>query len=181
MPLHYIAWKKALGEWGCTFDEELFYAWGGKPGAEIVARLNQMQGLNMPAEAVAIAKRISTTICFQSSSLCPKCWSTLKRSRAASPSPWSPAAPANPSSSRSLGASARPLRYPRGLGRLRAKKPAPDAFLVAAARLGVAPRDCLVFEDTAMGIQARRLPEWPPCVFPLPGKTQRNHAGRKRV
>jgi HAD superfamily hydrolase (TIGR01509 family) len=33
-------------------------------------------------------------------------------------------------------------------------KPAPDAFLVAAARLGIAPRDCLVFEDTALGIQA---------------------------
>ena len=33
-------------------------------------------------------------------------------------------------------------------------KPAPDAFLTAAARLGVAPKDCLVFEDTDMGIQA---------------------------
>jgi HAD superfamily hydrolase (TIGR01509 family) len=33
-------------------------------------------------------------------------------------------------------------------------KPAPDAFLLAAARLGVAPEDCLVFEDTAMGIKA---------------------------
>ena len=33
-------------------------------------------------------------------------------------------------------------------------KPAPDAFLIAAARLGIAPRDCLVFEDTEMGIQA---------------------------
>jgi beta-phosphoglucomutase-like phosphatase (HAD superfamily) len=33
MPLHYIAWSKALGEWGCTFDEELFYAWGGKPAS----------------------------------------------------------------------------------------------------------------------------------------------------
>jgi HAD superfamily hydrolase (TIGR01509 family) len=31
-------------------------------------------------------------------------------------------------------------------------KPAPDAFLIAAERLGVAPRDCLVFEDTEMGI-----------------------------
>ena len=29
MPLHYIAWKKALGEWGCEFDEDLFYSWGG--------------------------------------------------------------------------------------------------------------------------------------------------------
>jgi HAD superfamily hydrolase (TIGR01509 family) len=33
-------------------------------------------------------------------------------------------------------------------------KPAPDPFLVAAERLGVAPGDCLVFEDTDMGIQA---------------------------
>ncbi len=35
MPLHYIAWKKALGEWNCEFDEELFYAWGGMPIAEM--------------------------------------------------------------------------------------------------------------------------------------------------
>jgi HAD superfamily hydrolase (TIGR01509 family) len=33
-------------------------------------------------------------------------------------------------------------------------KPAPDAFLKAAEKLGVAPKDCLVFEDTALGIQA---------------------------
>jgi HAD superfamily hydrolase (TIGR01509 family) len=33
-------------------------------------------------------------------------------------------------------------------------KPAPDAFLLAAERLGVAPADCLVFEDTDLGIEA---------------------------
>jgi HAD superfamily hydrolase (TIGR01509 family) len=33
-------------------------------------------------------------------------------------------------------------------------KPAPDAYLIAAARLGIAPKDCLVFEDTDMGVQA---------------------------
>jgi beta-phosphoglucomutase-like phosphatase (HAD superfamily) len=26
MPLHYIAWKKAFGEWDCEFEEKLFYA-----------------------------------------------------------------------------------------------------------------------------------------------------------
>jgi HAD superfamily hydrolase (TIGR01509 family) len=31
-------------------------------------------------------------------------------------------------------------------------KPAPDPFLLAAERLGIAPSDCLVFEDTEMGI-----------------------------
>ncbi len=33
-------------------------------------------------------------------------------------------------------------------------KPDPEPFLIAAERLGVAPQDCLVFEDTEMGIQA---------------------------
>jgi len=33
-------------------------------------------------------------------------------------------------------------------------KPDPEPFLLAAERLGVAPQDCLVFEDTEMGIQS---------------------------
>ncbi|MBI3516774.1 MAG: HAD family phosphatase [Proteobacteria bacterium] len=35
-------------------------------------------------------------------------------------------------------------------------KPAPDLFLHAAARLGVAPADCLVIEDSVAGVQAAR-------------------------
>ena len=53
MPLHYVAWTTALGEWNCEFPEELFYAWGGKPPIEIVATLNKMRGLDMPASEVA--------------------------------------------------------------------------------------------------------------------------------
>lgn len=34
------------------------------------------------------------------------------------------------------------------------KKPAPDAFLLAAARMGADPASCLVFEDAIGGIQA---------------------------
>ena len=33
-------------------------------------------------------------------------------------------------------------------------KPDPEAFLLAASKLGVTPEECLVFEDTDMGIQA---------------------------
>jgi HAD superfamily hydrolase (TIGR01509 family) len=35
-------------------------------------------------------------------------------------------------------------------------KPAPDVFLTVAARLGIAPAACLVFEDAPMGIVAAR-------------------------
>jgi len=36
-------------------------------------------------------------------------------------------------------------------------KPAPDLFLLAAARLGVAPEECLAFEDSPHGIRAARV------------------------
>jgi HAD superfamily hydrolase (TIGR01509 family) len=39
-------------------------------------------------------------------------------------------------------------------GDYKRSKPDPESFLLAAAKLAVAPEDCLVFEDTTMGIQA---------------------------
>lgn len=39
---------------------------------------------------------------------------------------------------------------------VRAGKPDPEVFLVAAARLGVAPERCIVVEDAAAGIEAAR-------------------------
>ena len=35
-------------------------------------------------------------------------------------------------------------------------KPAPDMFLLAARRMGVAPERCLVFEDAEPGIRGAR-------------------------
>ncbi|NIA57854.1 beta-phosphoglucomutase family hydrolase [Massilia sp. TW-1] len=35
-------------------------------------------------------------------------------------------------------------------------KPHPDVFLKAAEKLGVAPHDCIVFEDAPMGVEAAR-------------------------
>ena len=54
-------------------------------------------------------------------------------------------------------------------------KPAGDAFLLAAERLGVAPEDCLVFEDTELGIQAATAAGMASVRVPIPAKTSAQH------
>jgi HAD superfamily hydrolase (TIGR01509 family) len=57
-------------------------------------------------------------------------------------------------------------------------KPAPDAFLTAAAILGVAPADCLVFEDTALGIQAASAAGMASVKVPSPMERRREAEDR---
>lgn len=155
MPLHYIAWKKALGEWNCAFEENLFYAWGGRPVGEIIAALNEMQQLAMPVDAVAKRKE---SLYFQLEDQLKAIPEVIEHIEAKLGH--IPLAVVSGSRRTSVVHSLSVLGlvdkfdvlvcaedYARG-------KPAPDCFLAAAARLGVNPKDCLVFEDTDMGIEA---------------------------
>ena len=45
-----------MAEWNCDFPEDLFYAWGGFPVAEIISRLNEKQSLKMSVPDVARRK-----------------------------------------------------------------------------------------------------------------------------
>ena len=47
-------------------------------------------------------------------------------------------------------------RFGGGPGELLRGKPHPDIFLEAARRLGLAPADCIVFEDAPLGVEAAR-------------------------
>jgi HAD superfamily hydrolase (TIGR01509 family) len=155
MPLHYIAWKAALAEWNCEFPEKLFYSWGGKPVDEIISTLNKMNGLNMPVEFVGKRKEnlyydllprlkaipeVVEHIEAQHGHMLFAVVSGGRRSSVV----------------RSLTTTNLLDKFETIVGAedYTNSKPAPDAFLLAAAKLGVDPEDCLVFEDTDLGIQA---------------------------
>jgi beta-phosphoglucomutase family hydrolase len=155
MPLHYTAWKKALAEWNCAFEEQLFYAWGGRPVTEIIAALNQRDGLNMPVDAVARRKEDLYFELLPQIKAIPEVVEHIEAKHG-----HIPLAVVSGSRRDSVLGSLTALHlidkfdalvcaedYARG-------KPAPDCFLVAAERLGVPPEDCLVFEDTDLGIEA---------------------------
>ena len=155
MPLHYIAWKKALAEWNCPFDEKLFYTLGGTPVAEIVAMLNKKQGLNMPVEIVSTRKEKLYMELLPQLKAVPEVVEQIDAQQGRIPF-----AVVSGSTRESVTASLDSLKLLDRFdtmvcaGDYRKSKPDPECFLLAASRLGVAPESCLVFEDTDMGIQA---------------------------
>jgi HAD superfamily hydrolase (TIGR01509 family) len=155
MPLHYRAWLAAVGRLGCEFPEDLFYSLGGVPAPGVVEFLNARYGVSMPVIETAAYKEARYEELIPQARPIPEVVAFME----------------------SLGG-----RYPLavGSGGLRPLvlatldalgirqyfqavvtyedvahgKPAPDTYLEAARQLGVAPVDCLVFEDTPLGIQS---------------------------
>jgi HAD superfamily hydrolase (TIGR01509 family) len=155
MPLHYIAWSKALSEWNCEFTEDIFYAWGGMPVAEIISSLNASHGLNMPVEAVARRKEQLYYEVLPQLKAVPEVLEHIAARHGQIPF-----AVVSGSTRDSVTASLKALQILDRFdtlvcaGDYARSKPDPEPFLIAAERLGKTPADCLVFEDTAMGIQA---------------------------
>jgi HAD superfamily hydrolase (TIGR01509 family) len=155
MPLHYVAWKKALGEHGCEFPEDTFYAWGGMPTVQIVETLSAQQGLSLNAEDVAHRKELLYYELLPELQAVPEVLEHIELSHGKIP--FAVVSGGNRESvTNSLTTLGILDRFETLVCSEDYTRPKPDAepFLVAAERLGVAPGDCLVFEDTDMGILA---------------------------
>jgi HAD superfamily hydrolase (TIGR01509 family) len=155
MPLHYIAWKQALAEWNFDFDEKLFYAWGGMPIAEIISTLNKQYNLNMIVETVCERKENAYYELLPQLKAIPEVVEHIEAQHGRIP-----LAVVSGSTRGSVVASLTALQLLDKFnvlvcaGDYKKGKPDPEAFQLAAEKLGVKPADCLVFEDTEMGIQA---------------------------
>ncbi len=176
MPLHYVAWKQALGERGCDFPEDLFYEWGGKPVHEIISTLNQMQGLNMPVDEVAHYKEGLYYKQLPNLKVVPEVLEHIEAQHGRIP-----LAVVSGGRRDSVINSLKTLNLLDkfetivGAGEYPRSKPAPDPFLVAAERLGIPPEHCLVFEDTQLGIQSATAAGMKSVLVPSP--LERKNAG----
>ena len=155
MPLHYVAWKKALGEWGCDFPEQTFYAWGGMPTVEIVETLSAQQGIPMPAVEVAHRKELLYFDMLHELQAVPEVLHQVEQNHGRIPFAVVSGGTRD-SVTRSLNALSILDKFDTLVCAedYTNSKPHPEPFLTAAMRLGVAPADCLVFEDTDIGIQS---------------------------
>jgi HAD superfamily hydrolase (TIGR01509 family) len=159
MPLHQTAWLLALRAHGATFEFgwELFMRRAGMTLEQTVEELNREFSLNMDPTGVAADQRRHYRELMHEVKPIPEvvAFARSKFGR-------------HPLSVASGSEREIVLRTLRTIGALelfpvvvvaadvQRGKPAPDLFLLAAEKMGVPARDCLVFEDGLLGIEAAK-------------------------
>lgn len=157
MPLHFLAWTKAMKDFGGVFPEELFYSLGGTPATVIVGMLNERYGLSMdPAQTVRCKEDYYLQLIPEVKPIEPVLAIARKMHGLV------PLSIASGGHREVVLATLRALGieslftaivcaedYVNG-------KPSPDPFLKAAILMGVAADACVVFEDTEIGIEAAK-------------------------
>ena len=172
MPLHFRAWTAALAPYGCTFPEPLFYAWGGRPVADILHDLARDQHLELPIAHLTTHKEDLYLDLLPELQPVPDVLEHILAAHGTIPF-----AVVSGSTRESVEASLQTLHltscFPTLVcaGDYTHPKPHPEPFLRAAQLLGVSPAECLVFEDTDMGIQSAHAAGM--AAVKIPSPTQR--------
>ncbi|WP_290437841.1 HAD family hydrolase [Aeromonas caviae] len=155
MPLHLDAWEQTSAEFGLPFDRAQLNEYGGIPTRKIVAMLAEQHGLAIDVEAFARRKVALYLEHIDKVSVFPAMWELVKGCHGKVPMGIGTG---------STRAHAAHILRQTGLDAFIPvlvsaddvvnHKPHPDTFLKVAEQLGANPANCLVFEDTRIGIQA---------------------------
>lgn len=157
MPVHYVCWQKTMGAHGIEFSEDRFYALGGMPSDKIVELLSCEAGLMLDGAAVAAQKELAFLDALHLLQPIAAVVEVARQNRG----------------KRKMAVASGGFRHviERQLHHVGIfdwfdalvtaedtprHKPEPDVFLEAARRLGASPAECLVYEDSDLGIEAAR-------------------------
>jgi HAD superfamily hydrolase (TIGR01509 family) len=155
MPVHHIAWNRALEKWGARISEAEHYMWAGRPTAVIVGLLNEEHGLNMDPGAVSRDKEAAYLDLISTVEPVRAVEEVIRQYHGRVPFAVVSGSPRESveKTLRHLGLADK-FAVILGAGDYEKGKPAPDCFLTAARALQTAPERCLVFEDADLGVQA---------------------------
>jgi len=156
MEAHFASYGRALAEAGVPIDRARFFSQAGMTGREQIAWFARAAGKAIDVEAVYLRKgeiaRESTVV----PQPIPANIELLRLLRAGGHRAAIASGSSRPSIEpvmRTLGIQADALVTAEDVTR---GKPHPDLFLAAAARLGAEPADCIVVEDSDVGIECAR-------------------------
>jgi HAD superfamily hydrolase (TIGR01509 family) len=155
MPLHHLAWKKAMSALGIQVTDEQLYAFAGMPTVAIIKRLAGDQNVVCDVDATAIEKE---RLFLELIGRLEPIHSVIeivrrekgRRKMAVASGGWQSIIR---DSLKAVGLTGM-FDAIVGADDVVHGKPAPDVFLMAAELLGLRPSECLVYEDGNPGIQA---------------------------
>ena len=157
MPRHLDAWEATSAEFGLPFDRAQLNEYGGIPTRKIVAILAEQHGLDIDVEAFTRRKVALYMEHIQQVSVFPAMWELVRRCHGKVPMGIGTGSPRNQAETilKSTGLDAY-IQVVVSADDVVNHKPHPDTFLQVAEQLGANPANCLVFEDTQIGLQAGR-------------------------
>ncbi len=157
MPRHLDAWEATSAEFGLPVDRAQLNEYGGIPTRKIVAILAEQHGLTIDVEAFTRRKVALYMEHIQQVSVFPAMWELVRRCHGKVPMGIGTGSPRNQAESilKSTGLDAY-IQVVVSADDVVNHKPHPDTFLQVAEQLGANPANCLVFEDTQIGLQAGR-------------------------
>jgi beta-phosphoglucomutase-like phosphatase (HAD superfamily) len=157
MPMHWRAWKQVTDQYQLSFPKDRFYSLGGVPAPDILKMLAAEQGRELDYMKAAKEKEAAFARQIPEIQVIPLIVGIARDHYGKIPM-----AVASGGTRRVVNETLRHM----GIENLfqavvttedvTRQKPAPDIFLEAARRLGVAPQFCRGYEDTDLGLQAIR-------------------------
>jgi beta-phosphoglucomutase family hydrolase len=157
MPLHYQVWSTILSGQGLELLEDQFYKLAGMPTVDIIRLLNDKHGCNLDVDSLHEEKeRLFLELAHKIQEV--SAVADIARSHFRK-------VPMAVASAGIRSVVEHTLKIV-GLRKLfdviisaedvKRGKPAPDMFLLAAERMGVASEHCIVYEDADLGLEAAR-------------------------
>ncbi|MFN6163443.1 MAG: HAD family hydrolase [Planctomycetota bacterium] len=157
MPVHYLAWHRTMTDVGIRFEEDRFYALGGMPSDRIIALLSREQNVNVDPVSTANRKEqafLELIHLLEPIEQVVNVARTLRGNK--------PIAVATGGCRDIVSRQLAQVHMSDWFDVIVAAedtprhKPEPDVFFESALRMGVPAGDCLVFEDSDLGIEAAR-------------------------
>lgn len=157
MPLHFLAWSRALAKYGFPFPEERFYALGGMPSQQIVRLLADEHGVQVDVQRAAQEKEAIFMEMLHLLVPIDQVVQVVKHFANVLPLAVASGGYRHIIQSQldQIGCSDDFQVVVTAEDTVR-HKPHPEVFLLAAERLGVPASSCLVYEDSSLGIEAAR-------------------------
>lgn len=170
MPLHLAGWQHAAKIFQFNFSAQWFYDLGGVPSRKIAALVEQDQKIALDLDAVTQTKSdyfLSVIHQVEAFPAMKQLVEQLSVKRALSIGTGS----IRKNAERMLKHSGLYEYFPvlTTADDVVHHKPNPDTFLLSAAKMNIKPSDCLVFEDTTIGMEAAKNAGMD-CVLIIDGK-----------